>query len=116
MTSRRAARSASDQVGGRSTTQVETAYGPVRARKVKSVCLRYRFSTPPAPGLSVSVAYVTPRHVIYKTVRTMWPGGAATTLTSQGLPARAYKHRRGTWFAVLRVDGAWIKTTALHVR
>lgn len=87
----------------------------VRARTTKSVCLRYRFSTPPAPGLSVSVAYVTPRHVIYKAVRMTWPGGASTTMTSKALPSRAYLHRRGTWFAVLRVDGAWVRTKSVHV-
>jgi hypothetical protein len=87
----------------------------VRARTTRSVCLRYRFSTPPAAGLLVSVAYVTPRHAIYKTVSTTWPSGASTAMTSRALPSRAYLHRHGTWFAVLRVDGAWVRTKSVHV-
>jgi hypothetical protein len=87
----------------------------IRAHATTSVCMRYRFSTPPAAGLSVSVAYVTPRHVMYKMVSMTWPGGTSTTMTSKALPVRAYLHRRGTWYAVLRVDGAWVRTKALHV-
>ena len=52
---------------------------------------------------------------MYKMVSMTWPGGTSTTMTSKALPVRAYLHRRGTWYAVLRVDGAWVRTKALHV-
>jgi hypothetical protein len=86
-----------------------------RARTVKSVCMRYRFSRPPESGQRISVSFVTPRHVTYRTYTTTWPAVPPATLTTHSLPSGAYKHRRGTWSAVLRVDGAWVKTKTFHV-
>jgi hypothetical protein len=37
------------------------------------------------------------------------------TLTTGALPIRAYKHRRGVWYAVLRVDGQWVKTKSFRI-
>jgi hypothetical protein len=87
----------------------------VRASKVKSVCVRYRFARPPSAGAAVSVSYVTPARRTYKTVRSTWSDGRARTMTSAALPARAYKHRRGTWRAILRVADRRIKTSTFRV-
>lgn len=87
----------------------------VRARTRKSICVSYRFSRPPPVGESVAVSFVTPRHVTYKTVHATWSAADAPTMTMGSLPAQAYKRRRGTWRAVLRVDGQWIKTKTFHV-
>jgi hypothetical protein len=85
------------------------------ASKVKSVCLRYRFSRPPSAGARLSVSYLTPARRTYKTVNSTWPNGRAQTMTSGALPARAYKHRRGTWRAILRVAGKQIKRSSFRV-
>jgi hypothetical protein len=87
----------------------------LRAGKVKAVCLRYRFSRPPSAGAPVSVSYVTPARRTYKTASSTWPQGRSQTLTSAALPARAYKHRRGTWRAILRVAGRQIKSSSFRV-
>jgi hypothetical protein len=87
------------------------------ARKVKSVCMRYRFSAPPAPGERFSLSFMTPgrRSRTYKTVRSTWPGGTSRTITTASLPAHAYKHRRGTWRAVLTVDGKQVNRASFRV-
>jgi hypothetical protein len=92
-----------------------SAVARLRASKVKSVCLRYRFSRPPSAGARLSVTYVTPARRTYKTVTSTWPNGPAQTLTSAALPARAYRHRRGTWRAILRVADKQIKTSSFRV-
>jgi hypothetical protein len=88
----------------------------IRARKVKSICMRYRFSRPPEAGQRLSVAYVTPRNVTYKTLSSTWPAVPPRTLTTGALTIGAYKHRRGVWYAVLRVDGQWVKTKSFRIR
>ncbi|HEX7298624.1 MAG TPA: hypothetical protein VF257_06435 [Solirubrobacteraceae bacterium] len=85
------------------------------AGRVKSVCMRYRFSSPPAEGERLFVSYVSPKRGTYKTVRATWPAGQARTLTTATLPARAYKHRRGLWRAILRVGGKQVRSTAFRV-
>lgn len=92
----------------------QSLHGRIDPRKVHAICVRYQFSTPPGAGTRVAVSFVTPRRSTYKSVTVTWPRGA-TTMTSKALPARAYLHRRGTWYAVLRVDGAWVRTKAVHV-
>jgi hypothetical protein len=86
-----------------------------RVRSRRSVCVRYTFSRPPAAGQRVTVTYVTPRHATYKTVTLAWPATTPRTITIGSLSAGAYRHRRGTWCAVLRVDGEWVKTKTFHV-
>ena len=88
--------------------------GRISARKVHAICVRYRFSTPPGAGTRVAVSYMTPKRKTYKTVSIKWPSGV-TTMTTRALPGGAYVHRRGTWRAVLRVDGAWIMTRTFRV-
>jgi hypothetical protein len=91
------------------------AIGRVQTRKVKSVCVRYRFSRAPSAGARVQVSYVTPANRTYKTATTTWPGGRARTLTTASLPQRAYRHRRGAWRVVLRVAGSQIKRSSFRV-
>lgn len=91
------------------------AVARVQRAKVKSVCLRYRFSRAPLAGARVQVSYMTPANRPYKTVASTWPGGKARTLTTASLPSRAYKHRRGTWRVVLRVAGSQIKRSSFRV-
>jgi hypothetical protein len=86
-----------------------------RASKVKSVCMRYRFASTPFAGDAMSIAYVSPRHRTYKTIRAKWPAGSVQTYTGGTLPLRAYKHRRGIWRAILRVDGRQVNATAFRV-
>jgi hypothetical protein len=86
-----------------------------RARTVRSVCMRYRFSTPPYAGQRVLVSYVTPKHKVYKTVSSKWPTGGARVAITPSLQARGYKHRRGTWHAILRIAGKQIRSTAFRV-
>jgi hypothetical protein len=91
------------------------AIGRVQRGKVKSVCVRYRFSRAPIAGAPVQVSYVTPTNRTYKTVTSTWPGGKTRSLTTASLPGRAYKHRRGTWRVVLRVAGSQVKRSAFRV-
>jgi hypothetical protein len=87
----------------------------LRASRVRAVCLRYRFARLPSAGDPVSVSYVTPARRTYKTVSSTWPSGRSQTLISGALPARAYKHRRGAWRAILRVAGRQIKRSSFRV-
>jgi hypothetical protein len=86
-----------------------------RATTVRSVCMRYRFSTPPYAGQRVLVSYVTPAHKTYKTVASRWPTGGAKTAITPSLQARGYKRRRGTWHAILRIAGKQVKSTSFRV-
>jgi hypothetical protein len=94
------------------------ARGPVRrfhAEDVRSVCMRYRFASAPAPGAQVSISYVTPKQRTYKTVALAWAAGRSRTLTAATLPGRAYQHRRGVWRAVLRIGGQRVVTVSFKV-
>jgi hypothetical protein len=91
------------------------AIGRVQRGKVKSVCVRYRFSRAPLAGARVQASYMTPANRTYTTVTSTWPGGKARTLTTASLPGRAYKHRRGTWRVVLRVAGVQVKRSSFRV-
>jgi hypothetical protein len=86
-----------------------------KATDVRSVCIRYRFSTRPYPGQRLLVSYVTPARKTYKTVTARWPTGDTKTIIAPGLAARAYKHRHGTWRAVLRLAGKEVKWTSFKV-
>jgi hypothetical protein len=86
-----------------------------RASKIKSVCMRYRFSRAPWGGAPISVSYVTPKRRTYKTVRSTWSSPQSQTLTTASLPGRAYKHRRGTWRVILHIGSQRIKTTSFRV-
>jgi hypothetical protein len=86
-----------------------------RAGSVRSVCLRYRFSTPPYAGQRILVSYVTPNHKTYKTVASKWPTGGAKTAITPSLLARGYKNRRGIWHAILRIAGKQVRSTAFRV-
>jgi len=92
----------------------QSVRGRIPARKVHSICVRYRFSTPPGDGARVAVTFVTPKRKTYKTVSMTWPSGA-TTMTTRALPGGAYVHRLGTWRAALRVDGTWIMTRTFRM-
>jgi hypothetical protein len=85
------------------------------ARTAKSVCVRYGFSSPPAAGTRLTVSYVTPAQTTYKSVAVTWPGRASRTLTVAPLPARAYRHRRGRWRAILRIADTPLKTASFRV-
>ena len=86
-----------------------------KAGDVRSVCIRYRFSTRPYPGQRLLVSYVTPARRTYKTVTARWPTGDTKTIIAPGLAARAYKHRRGTWRAILRLAGKQVKVVSFKV-
>jgi hypothetical protein len=87
--------------------------GRIRATRVKSVCMRYGFSSPPLAGERLSLSYVTPAHGIYKTVGSTSRGARAVVL--KALPARAYKRRQGTWRAILRVDNHQLSSTTFKI-
>jgi hypothetical protein len=87
----------------------------VRARRVKSVCLRYRFSSAPLRGEQLSLSYMTPKRRTYKTVTLKSPGGRSQTLVRAALPARAYRHRHGTWRAILRIPGHQLSSIGFKV-
>lgn len=86
-----------------------------KARRVKSVCMRYRFAAQPAAGEALSIAYVSPAHRTYKTIRSTWRTRKTQTYTGGTLPGRAYKHRRGLWRVTLRVAGRAVNTSAFRV-
>jgi hypothetical protein len=87
-----------------------------RAARPRAVCMRYRFTTSPATDERVSVAFFTPKGHRYKTVTWKWPNNQAQTMTSRaGLPAGAFKDRRGTWRAVLRIGARKINTATFRV-
>lgn len=88
---------------------------PVHARTTPGVCLRYRFSTPPAVGQKVTVTFVTPAHRTYKRVATAWPEQTSPELVVGSLAHRAYRHRPGMWQAVLRIAGRQLATTPFRV-
>jgi hypothetical protein len=88
----------------------------LRAGQRTAMCVRYRFARPPDPGVRVAVTYITPKRRTYKTVTAMWRNDQTPTITTQPLPSRAYKHRRGTWRAILRVGDTQLKSTPFHVR
>jgi hypothetical protein len=92
-----------------------TSLRSFRADTVRSVCMRYRFSTPPYAGQRLLVSYVTPARKTYKTVAAKWPTGGAKAGITPALLARAYKHRRGTWRAILRIAGKQVKVTTFRV-
>jgi hypothetical protein len=87
----------------------------IRATKVKSVCMRYGFSSPPLAGERLSLSYVTPAHRVYKTVGATSRGARAVVLKGTALPARAYKRRRGTWRAILRINNHELSSTTFKV-
>jgi hypothetical protein len=86
-----------------------------RAGAVKSLCMLYRFSHPPYPGEQLRVAYITPGGRTYKTVAARWPTGDARAVITPALPAKAYKHRRGVWRAVLKMGGKKVKSVGFRV-
>jgi hypothetical protein len=86
-----------------------------KAADVRSVCIRYRFSARPYPGQRLLVSYVTPARKTYKTVTARWPTGDTRTIIVPGLPAKAYRHRHGTWRAILRMAGKELKHTSFKV-
>jgi hypothetical protein len=90
--------------------------GTVRARLVRAVCVRYRFSVVPLVGQKLTVAFVTPAHRTYKRVSVRWPKQTTPAISVGSLLSRGYKHRHGLWQAVLRVEGKEIKRTAFRVR
>lgn len=87
----------------------------VRARVVKSVCLRYRFSTLPLQGQKLTATFVNPAHRTYKRISTTWPDQTTPTITLGSLLSRGYNHRRGTWTVILRVAGKQVNSTSFRV-
>jgi hypothetical protein len=87
----------------------------IRATKVKSVCMRYGFYSPPLAGERLSLSYVTPARRVYKTVASTSRGARAIVLKGAALPSRAFKRRRGTWRAILRVDNHELTRTTFKV-
>jgi hypothetical protein len=87
----------------------------IRATKLKSLCMRYGFSSPPLAGERLSLSYVTPARRVYKTVGARSRGARAIVLKGAALPSRAFKRRRGTWRAILRVDNHELSSTTFKV-
>ena len=87
----------------------------VQAKTIKSVCMRYRFSSAPFAGERLSVTYITPSRRKYKTVGWVSRGGSAQTISAAALPARAYRNRRGAWRVILRVGGRQVHSRAFRV-
>ena len=90
--------------------------GSVRARFVSAVCVRYRFSVTPLPGQKLSVSFITPARRTYKRVSSPWPDQTSPSIIIGSLPSGGYKHRRGVWQAVLRINGKEINRVAFRVR
>jgi hypothetical protein len=87
----------------------------VAARKVKSVCLRYKFSSAPLAGERLSVTYLTPSRRTYKTVKLTSRGGTSQTLATAALPVRAYSHRKGLWRVLLQIDNHQVSNRVFRV-
>jgi hypothetical protein len=87
----------------------------VVARKVRSVCLRYKFRSAPLRGERLSVTYVTPAHRTYKTVKLTSRGGTSQTLATAALPVRAYRHRKGLWRVLLQIDNHQVSNRVFRV-
>jgi hypothetical protein len=86
-----------------------------RAGRVRSVCARFRFSTEPRNAARVSLSFVTPSRRTWSTRGFRWHEGQSPTVTTRGLPARAYAKRRGVWRMVLRVNGKQIRSASFRV-
>ena len=88
---------------------------PVHARVTPAVCLRYHFATRPQTGQQLTLTFVTPARRIYKGISATWSAANPAAITMGSLPQRAYRHRRGTWQAVLQVGGQTVATTSFVV-
>jgi hypothetical protein len=86
-----------------------------RVRSVPAVCMRYSFSATPLSGARVVLEFVRPGGRTHSRVRTTW-SGQSQPLQLGGLQSRSYKHRRGTWKAVLRIDGVARSTVKFRVK
>lgn len=89
--------------------------GSVRARFVSAVCLRYRFSVLPLAGQKLTVTFLTPSRRTYKRVPATWDQSDPTIIIGS-LSSRGYKHRRGIWQAVLRINAKEINRMSFRVR
>ena len=101
---------------GSSTARPRRRVSSFRARKVGSVCMRYQFSTTPLAGARVTVSFVRPNRRTHTVARTTWGESQSQPITLGPLNARAWRNRRGTWKAVLRVDGRTLHTASFRVR
>lgn len=86
-----------------------------RVRSVPSVCLRYSFSAAPLSGAAIVLTFVRPNGKTHSRVRTTW-SEQSQPLELSSLASRSYKHRRGKWKAVLRIDGVVRATTSFTVK
>lgn len=86
-----------------------------RVRSVPAVCLRYAFSTTPRSGAAIVLSFVRPGGKTHSRVRATW-SGQSQPLAMSSLQSRSYKHRRGKWKAVLRIDGVVRATTTFRVK
>lgn len=87
-----------------------------RARRVRTVCARYVFSTAPQPGARVTVTFVRPNGRKHTTKRLIWSEDQQQPVIAGRLSSRAYRNRRGKWRAILRVDGRQLHTVSFTVR
>jgi hypothetical protein len=95
--------------------RTRTTLKRVRVKTIRSVCLRYRFSSAPLRGERLSLSYMTPKRRTYKTVAVTSPGGKSQTLVKAALPVRAYRHRHGSWRAILRIPGHQVSNIRFKV-
>jgi hypothetical protein len=95
--------------------RTRTTLKRVRVKTTRSVCLRYRFSSPPLRGEKLSLSYMTPKRRAYKTVTLKSAGGKSQTLVKAALPTRAYRNRHGMWRAILRVPGHQVSSIRFKV-
>jgi hypothetical protein len=95
--------------------RTRTTLKRVRVKRIRSVCLRFRFSSAPLRGETLSLSYVTPKRRTYKTVSLKSAGGKSQTLVKAALPVRAYRHRHGNWRAILRVPGHQVSSIRFKV-
>jgi hypothetical protein len=86
----------------------------VRIGKVKAVCVRYGFSVEPRNGSKVTIAFMTPNGRRYTSVGLVWEEGTRA-VTAKWLRALAFKHRRGRWHVILRVNGTQVRSTSFRV-
>ena len=86
----------------------------VRIGKVKAVCVRYGFSVEPRNGSKVTIAFMTPKGRRYSSVGLVWEEGTRA-VTAKWLRALAYRHRRGRWHVILRVNGKQVRSTSFRV-
>jgi hypothetical protein len=86
----------------------------VRVGKVDKVCVRYAFAVEPRNGAKVTIAFMTPKGRRYSSLGLVWVEGSRA-VTAKWLRSLAYRHRRGRWRVILRVNGQQIRSASFRV-